>query len=203
MKKNVFLILSSLLIMSCSSNPEAEEFKVEVNQDFLLFSSFQEVVEIPGGENQIIEISPPLTRINFDITNNNTSVITIAAVSYRVTGPDGEVRTGTVTDITEPAGNTIFGTFRPELDENCDGVYDSTVLMTETEVTPCSFDTNNPSFNSDRFYLQDLLSGVDDFEDFRSGSFDFELRFDGWFGTPTDPQEDFQKIISFSVQGNG
>ena len=217
MKKVIFISFLSFFLLSCSDDDSAKKLKITIRDKNppIVFADRS----IPSNDPTApIILTGPSTQIRFDIVNNTDDVITIAAVSYRVTGPDGEERTGIVEDIDNPS-QLIFGTIRAEADLNCDGKVerdDNGNIIPEVPIAgSCVLDSGlpddraaqnpgNPSFKSTDYILTDLLAGVEEEErdDLRGGNFVFEMRFEGWVGGINNPEENFFKIINFDIESN-
>lgn len=204
MKAFFSMLVLVILNLGCSEDPRIENFKMQINpsQPAIIFSNITER-DVIGVEIVEQEITGPWMQIGFDVVNDNTQTITISAAEFRVTAQDGATRVAeTFLNFSDPPG--YFGVFRAEGDINCDGVVD-VLDATATNPASCVLDDQNPSFQRERWYVFNLLQGIEGerIDPFRGSSFDFEVRLEGWFGGLDDPQEGFFKIINFTVNSNG
>lgn len=173
----------------------------------IVFLSSTEKKEITIGENGkpipvVIPIAGPWMLVGFNMTNKNKSVITIVAVTFLVTGPDGKIRESVLQsddDTGAPLG--YFAQLRPEKDADCNGkVSDAEDALTNPIViSDCELDAYNPSIQGNRRYIYDLLSGVTDLEPYRNSTYFVRVRFEGWVGPFSDPQSNFFKEITLTA----
>jgi len=204
MKKAIIFLLLTLFIFGCSTDPNVENFQVQISPTSppIIFQTRTLVFSV-GGEAFTVEIDGPWMQTGISVINDNDKTISILSIELRVTGPDGEVRTAETFQSLSTADQSFFGVFKPEGDLNCDGVADEN---DETSAIPevCDLDEQNPSFKGELFYIYDLMGGLEgeDLDPFRGGNFDFEMRLEGWTGTLNAPEESFFKVINFSVSSN-
>ena len=141
--------------------------------------------------------------VGFNVVNDNDRTITIVALDFKVTGPDGKDRKSSTFQYVGDEGQDVFGVFKAEADINCDGVVDANDDGAKAPFI-CDLDNRNPSFQGAQLYIHDLMQGVtgEDLDQFRGGSFTFEMRLEGWLGPPEAPLEGFFKIVTFTVGSN-
>ena len=193
-----------MLLTACSEDERIEKFQFQLAPQSppIIFAN-RTLTFVIGEEVQQVEILGPWMNTGFAAVNDNDRTITIVSAEFNVTstGADGKAQ---VFFGINNFDNDVFGVFKAEGDINCNGLVEPEDA-TSPEPQSCPLDEANPSFTGDRYYIFDLLNGVDSerIDEFRGTAFNFEVRLEGWFGGPDDPQESFFKIVYFTVSSNG
>lgn len=203
------LILFVLFLSACEDDASSDvDIAITPDQPLVIMSStVEQTITIVDGEIEIglQEVPAPWADVGFKMANNHNKVITIAAVTFYITGPDGQTRTRSVLTFNsdgDPLG--YFSELRPEKDANCDGEVSEAEAAVENPVLvqPCSFDQHNASFNQRRLKISDFLDGVENIEIYAGSSYNIRVRFEGWIGPHNAPELNFMKEIFLSAQSN-
>jgi len=204
MKALISILIFMVFMTGCSEDPRLENFKFQITpaNPPIIFAG-RTLTYVLGEEVIEIDIKGPWMLTGFNVVNDNDRTITLVSLEYRVTGPDGKIRVGDTFSYVGDDPQNVFGVFKAEGDINCDGFVTDDDL---TAIPPqnCDLDNANPSYIGTKFYIHDLMQGVkdDELDEFRGGSFSFQVRLEGWFGGPDNAEESFFKEVYFSVGSN-
>jgi len=212
MKVLLFFLSFIILFSGCSEDERLAKFKFEIkpSNPSIIFKTRPLNYPLPVGS---VTITGPWMIAGFNIVNENDRTITIVSAEFRVSALDGEVKSAEVfippdSNLPPEYDQNNFGVFKAALDLNCDGIVselDVPGSEPDPETNPCLLDRQNPTSLGLQIYIYDLLKGVtgDAVDAYRGGTFNFDVRLEGWFGGPDSPEESFFKVVSFQVDSNG
>lgn len=190
MKKYLIIIIAAAyLTSSCSEDNVASntnfqvipETPVLIQSDF----SFTRPPVTPDAEPEIVTISGAWFKLGYKFTNFSSKEVTIVSIKFEATGksPSGA-------DITSES------TFDPSdlyVNQNAVDNDDRLYLFSALPNTEASLDGGTTTANV-------YLHGFPKIPAVMNSSLRVKGTLEGWVGSPTAPEESFQKIFFFSTQ---